>query len=147
MELVRHIPGNLLTAHPRPFFQLFDDFFAPMAWSNSSQSTEKLLPSVDIYEKEGRIHITAELPGVPKENIHVDVKGRTLTLSGESSSDKEATDENSYRRERRYGHLERTFNLAFDIDPEKIEARYENGVLRLVIPRPEEQTAKQITIQ
>ena len=147
MELVRHIPGNLLAHRNTPFFRLFDDFFTPMSWNGAAADAERLTPSVDIYEKENKIYITAELPGVPKEDIHVDVKGRMLTLLGESSDDKEVKDGNSYRRERRYGKFERTFNLAFDIAPEKIEAKYDNGILRLVIPRPEEQTAKQISIQ
>jgi HSP20 family protein len=147
MELVRHIPGNLLAHRSTPFFRLFDDFFAPTTWNYGAEGAERLIPSVDIYEKENKIHITAELPGVPKEAVHVDVKGRQLTISGESSDDKEVKEKESYRRERRYGRFERTFNLAFAIDSDKIEAKYENGILSLVIPRPEEQAAKQITIQ
>ncbi len=147
MELVRYMPRNFLTPGNAPFSDLFDDFFAPFAWSGGLESAEAHLPSVDIYEKENRIHINAELPGVSKEDIHLDVKGRTLIISGESKSDAEIKEENSYRRERRYGRFARTFNLAFEIDPEKVEAKYENGVLSLIISRPEELQAKQITIQ
>ena len=147
MELVRYIPRNFLTPGNTPFSHLFDDFFAPLSWNGGPERAEGHLPSVDIYEKENRIHINAELPGISKEDIHLDVKVKLLTISGESKSDDEIKEENSYRRERRYGRFARTFNLTFEIDPEKVEAKYENGVLSLVISRPEELQAKEIIIQ
>ncbi len=147
MELVRYMPRSPLAHFNGPFSRLFDDFFAPLAGTSDMESVGRLLPSVDIYEKENKIFIDAEIPGVAKENIHVDVKGKTLTLSGESKGENEIKEENNYRRERRYGRFERTFNLAFEIDPEKVEAKYDNGVLSLIIPRPEELQTKQITIQ
>jgi HSP20 family protein len=147
MELVRYLPQTLLATRNTPFARLFDDFFAPFAGTGDRPDAEAKLPSVDIYEKERTICIDAELPGVAKENIHIDVKGRLLTLSGESKGANEVKDENTYRRERKYGRFERTFNLAFDINPETIVAKYENGILSLVIPRPEEQKPKQVTIQ
>ena len=146
MELVQYLPRTLVN-RSTPFSRLFNDFFTPLNWSGELEAAEAYLPAVDIYEKENQIYINAELPGISKEDIHLDVKGRLLTLRGESNSDNEAKDQNSYRRERRYGKFERTFNLAFEIDPEKVEAKYENGVLSLLIPRPEEQKPKQVTIQ
>ena len=147
MELVRYMPRTAMTNFQTPFSRLFDNFFAPFASIDESESVGRMLPTVDIYEKDNKICIDAEIPGVAKEDIHVDVKGRTLTLSGESKTENKAEDENNYRRERRCGRFERTFTLAFDVDPEKVEAKYENGVLSLVIPRPEELQAKQVTIQ
>jgi HSP20 family protein len=144
MELVRYMPRNFLVRRNTPFAGLFDDFFVPLA--RTGESAEGILPSVDIYEKDSKVFIDAELPGVAKENIHIDVKGRLLTVSAENRGDNEVKDENTYRRERRYGKFERTFNLAFDIDPEKVDAKYENGVLTLVIPRPEEQKPRQVAI-
>jgi HSP20 family protein len=146
MELVQHMPRNFLVQRYTPFSRLFEDFFAPLAGTSELSTTETHLPSVDIYEKDNSIHIKAELPGISKEDIKLDVKGKLLTLHGETKSDKEIKDENSYKRERRYGKFERTFNLAFEIDPQKVEAKYENGVLSLIIPRPEEQKTKQISI-
>ena len=147
MELVRYIPRNPLANRNVGFSRLFDDFFAPFAGLSQDEQVSRMLPSVDIYEKEGKIFIDAEIPGMAKEDIHIDVKGKTLTLSGESKTTNDAQEENNYRRERRYGRFERTFNLNFEIEPEKVEARYENGILSLVVPRPEELQAKQITIQ
>jgi HSP20 family protein len=147
MELVRYMPRTALANFNTPFSRLFDDFFAPFVGTDETGAGERMLPTVDIYEKDNRICIDAEIPGVAKENINVDVKGRTLTLRGESKTENEERNENNYRRERRYGRFERTFNLGFEIDPEKVEAKYENGVLSLVIPRPEKLQAKQVTIQ
>ncbi len=147
MELVRYMPRTALANFNTPFSRLFDDFFAPFVGTDETSSASRMLPTVDIYEKDDRIRIDAEIPGVAKENINVDVQGRTLTLSGESKTENEVKEENKYKRERRYGRFERTFNFGFDIDPEKVEAKYENGVLSLVIPRPEKLQAKQVTIQ
>ncbi len=147
MELVRYRHRNPLATFNTPFSHLFDDFFAPLTGTHEMETIGRILPTVDIYEKDNRIRIDAEIPGVAKEDIHVDVKGKTLTLSGESKSESEENDKNSFRKERRAGRFERTFSLGFDIDPEKVEAKYENGVLSLTVPRPEEQQPKQITIQ
>ncbi len=91
--------------------------------------------------------IDAELPGIDKKDITVDVKGKRLTLGGERREDEEIKEENRYRRERRYGRFERTFSMPFEIASETVTAKYENGILRLEIPKPEEQQQKQITIQ
>ncbi len=147
MELVRYLPRTSLAHLNTPFSRLFDDFFSPSITDSSLENVGRVMPTVDIYEKENKICIDAEIPGVAKEDIHVDVIGRTLTLSGESKTVNEVKDENNYRQERKYGRFERTFNLSFDIDPEKVEAKHKNGVLSLVIPRPEELKAKQVTIQ
>ncbi len=101
---------------------------------------------VDVFEKDDNIVIKAELPGVDKKDIHIDMKGNMLTLSGERSVDNEASEENSYRRERSFGKFVRSFHLADGIDPEKINAEYKEGILRLEIPKPEAEKPKQITV-
>jgi HSP20 family protein len=131
------------------FFDGFlDDFFSPAVqlMPQTGSTTERAL-HVDIYEKDNVIIIEADLPGVTRENIKLDVKGRQLTLGGERKSDEEIQEEHRYRRERRFGKFERTFSMPFDIDVEKVVATHENGILRLEIPRPEEKQSKQITIQ
>lgn len=103
-------------------------------------------PRVDIYEDENAIVLTAELPGVDKDNIVVDVKGKVLTLKGERSSDNDVKEESYYRRERTFGSFERRFNLPDNVDPEKITADYKDGILKLGIPKPEENKPRQITV-
>lgn len=125
---------------------LFDDFFAPLNMVFDDVATSALQPAVDIYEKDGKLVFEAELPGIDKENIKVDVKGRLLTLAAEHKIDEESKENGRYRRERRFGKFERTFKLPFEANEEKIEAIYKDGVLVLKVDRPEEQKAKQITI-
>lgn len=127
-------------------FHLFDDFFAPFSGVVSDTPSTDIHPSVDIYEKDEKLCIEAELPGFDKEKIRVDVNGNLLTISGERSSDEEVKTENRYRKERRYGRFERTFKLPFEVTETQIDANYKNGVLTLQVEKPEEQKPKQITI-
>jgi HSP20 family protein len=133
----------------RPFnrnLNLFDDFFAPFSGVVNDTVARGYRPSVDIYEKEDRLCIEAELPGFDKENIKVDVNGRLLTIGGERVSNETVKDENKYRRERHFGSFERSFKLPFEVNEEKISATYKDGVLTLLVEKPEEQKPKQITI-
>jgi len=126
--------------------RFFDDFFAPAAAGTGTSETWSWQPVVDIDEKDEAIVIKADLPGVDKKDIHVDLKGRVLTLSGERAEEKEATGEGCYRKERAYGKFVRTFNLATDVMPDKINASYKDGVLHITIPKSEANKPKQITI-
>jgi HSP20 family protein len=130
---------------PHRHTSLLDDFFTPFS-SVYNEVGNGLHPAVDIYEKDEKIIVEAELPGIEKEKIKVDVKGRLLTLSGEHDREEETKENGGYRRERRYGKFERTFKLPFEVTEEHIDASYTNGVLVLKIEKPEEQKPKQITI-
>lgn len=148
MELARYMPRRTLTNRPDSFSRLFDEFFTPFINVDKQITTSEALNlHVDIYEKDNKIMIDAELPGIDKKDITVDVKGKLLTLGGERKVDEEIKEENRYRRERRYGKFERTFSLPFEIDPDSVMAKYENGILRLEVPKPQEQQQKQIEIQ
>jgi len=125
---------------------LLNDFFAPFGGFLNEVSAGINYPAVDIYEKDEKLVFEAELPGLDKENISVDVKGRTITLSGERQRNSEVKEESRYRKERSYGKFERTFNLPFEVSGEQIEATYRDGVLTLTVEKPEEQKAKQVTI-
>jgi HSP20 family protein len=103
-------------------------------------------PIVDIYDTEKGIVINAELPGVSRDDITVDVKENILTLKGERKINEEVTEENYYRKERCSGKFERAFTLPNTIDPAKITANFKDGVLKVEIPKPEERKPKQIKI-
>ena len=121
-----------------------DDFFYPLN-SGESPSLNGLMPSVDIYEKDEKIFFEAEVPGFKKDDLHVDVKGKIVTISGESKSEREETT-NSYRKERKYGRFERSFQLGFEADGDAVEAKHENGILTVSITKPQEQQTKKIEI-
>ena len=126
----------------------FDDFFTPLVQNRPLSHAENGANlKVDIYEQDDVITIDAELPGVEKEDISVDVKGKLVTLGGERKSDEEIKDEHSYRRERRYGKFERTFSLPFEVTGDEVKATFKKGVLKLQIEKPIEQVTKKIDIQ
>jgi HSP20 family protein len=102
-------------------------------------STEKgisaFVPSVNTRESEFAYHIDVDLPGVKKEDIKVDVKDGVLTISGERKFKNEVKEEDFYKIETAFGKFSRSFNLPDDADVEHIEAKNENGVLEIVIPK------------
>jgi len=130
---------------------MFDDFWSdmlvPFTLKNESSGFKTSSHmKVDIFEKDDAVFIEAELPGVSKEDIKIDVKGKLISLGAERKSARENDGSSSYRRERVYGKFERTFSLPFDIDSAEVKAVYKDGILELVIPKPKEQEKKIITI-
>ena len=144
MHLTTCTPRYGLKPHRRSDF--FDEFFAPFHSAFESTSEATLHPAVDIYEKDEKLVFEAELPGIEKDNIKVDVNGRLLTIAGERTTAEESREDGRYRRERRFGKFERTFKLPFDATEDLIAATYKDGILVLTINKPEEQKPKQITI-
>jgi len=126
--------------------RVFDDFFYPVHKDDGEMTLMNWKPSVDIYDNDDNIVIKAELPGVDKEDISVDVDGRFLTLKGERSSENEVKEENFHRRERAYGKFQRVFTLPAEINADDIKADYTDGVLTIDIPKPEEKKPKQIAV-
>jgi HSP20 family protein len=145
MQLVKWNPMRDMLSFNNRADRIFNDFFYPSRGMQMSKDSN-WNPRVDIYEDEDAIVLKAELPGVEKDNIVVDVKGMVLTLKGERSSDNEVKEESYYRRERTFGSFERRFNLPDNVDPEKITADYKDGILKLGIPKPEENKPRQITV-
>ena len=105
-----------------------------------------LRPKAESYtEKDGSIRLELEMPGINKDEINLEVEGNTLTVSGER---KPVSEEANYVvRERRIGEFSRTYNLGQQVDPEKIEANLENGVLTLHLPVKEKAKPRQIPVK
>ena len=127
--------------------RLFDDFWSPSA---ESEAGTFFAPRVDIREADGHYEITAELPGVDKDDIHVHVKDGILTLEAEATQeDKEEKEGKVIRQERRYGKFMRSFNLGSDVHEEDIKASFKDGVLKLEAPKlvPRAPERRRIEIQ
>ncbi len=147
MNLVKWNPmREMETLHNR-INRLFDGSFFPTFSLDEDMSLGNWRPVVDVYENEDTIVVKAELPGVDKKDIKVDLKDGVLTLSGERSHEKEVKEENYYRKERAFGRFHRSFTVGAEIDPDKIKAEFKDGVLKVEIPRPEEKKPKKITVQ
>ena len=104
-------------------------------------------PLVDIFEKGDDMVISAELPGVAKDGIDVQVEGNTLTLRGERKRETEHADGETYRMERVYGDFVRSFRLPKTVDATRIAASFNNGVLTITLPKAEESKPKKIDIK
>jgi HSP20 family protein len=142
MELVRWNPARELFGTGSRHNSLFDDFFSP-ALRGASRSWE---PRVDIFEEKENIVVKAELPGMTKTDITIDVKDGVLTLKGERSDEKEIKEGSYFRRETCSGSFQRAFSLPENVNPEVIHAEYKDGVLKVRIPKPEEKKPRQITV-
>ena len=104
-------------------------------------------PAVDIFERGEDTIVRAELPGVRKEDVDLKVENNVLTLRGEKRRDEAAEQEHYHRSERHYGSFTRSFKLPSTVDTSRIQARYENGVLEIVVPKAEEAKPKQIEVK
>ena len=129
-----------------PFNELVDDLFKgffvrPVAYEGRGMR-------VDVAERNGSYTVTAELPGVKKEDIQVTIDGAQLTLAAEMKREKEvAQDERVLHTERVFGKATRTFTLPQEIDEANAEAKFHDGVLELTLPKKSAAARKQISIQ
>ena len=134
-----------------PFNELVDDLFKGfLVRPLSYEGREAVAPRmrVDVAEKNGAYLVTAEVPGVKKEDIHVSVDGAQVTLEAEVKQEREAgKDERQLHVERVYGKATRSFTLPQELDESKVEAKYRDGVLELTLPKKAAAARKQITIQ
>jgi len=104
------------------------------------------VPAIDVFEKEDGLIIRAELPGVDRDQIHVDVDNGELVLSGERQKDEGIKEGSAYRLERAYGSFSRRFRLGDSLDTTKVTANYENGLLEISVPRSEKSRPRKIKI-
>ena len=133
-----------------PFNELVDDLFKgffvrPLAFEPRAELARIKL---EVAEKNGTYLVTAELPGVKKEDINVTVDGAQVTLAAEVKREKEATENDRLlHTERSFGKVTRTFTLPQELDEAKVEAKFRDGVLELALPKKAAAPRKQVTIQ
>ena len=125
------------------FPTFFDDFFNRdlFNWGNLNFSeTNTTIPAMNIKEKGDTYEVEVAAPGMSKKDFRVELNGNTLSIGSEKSADNESKDEQNYsRREFSYQSFHRTFELQKDVvDVDKIQAKYENGLLHLLIPKKED---------
>src|SRR5258706_5123041 len=133
-----------------PFNELVDDLFKGYFVRPLYTATQEALPRmrVEVAEKNGAYTVTAELPGVKKEDIKVDIDGAQVTLAAEVKREKETTEaDRLLHSERLYGRVSRSFALPQELDEAKAEARFRDGVLELTLPKKAAAQRKPVTIQ
>jgi len=145
MAVVRWDPFRDLGMIQDRMNRLFED--AGRGWRTDEPSaTTTWSPAVDIFETEGEIVVKAELPGMDRKDITLNLEKNVLTLKGERRFEKETKDDNYHRIERSYGTFSRAFSIPATVDEKKIRADYKDGVLKIVLPKKEQSKPKQIRI-
>jgi len=141
MALVRLAPWQELENMNRQLSHLLDD--TP---TSGLGEAEQWAPRVDIRETGDALLVQAELPGIAKKDIQLEVKESVLTISGERRYEKDVKEENVHRVERIYGNFSRSFSLPNNIDTNKVEASMKDGVLEIRLPKRDSAKPKAITI-
>lgn len=115
---------------------IFDDFFKPWnEWFSDRKGMVATVPAVNVTETDGKYQVMLAAPGLKKDDFHIDVDGNLVTISAETKTEKEEKKEQFTRKEYSYNSFSRTFTLPENIDRDKIEALYENGELKLMLPK------------
>ncbi len=132
---------------------VFDELFKPWnEWFDNGGTLARSLnvPAVNITEQKDEYNVSLAVPGMKKDDFKIDVDGNMLTISCEKEENKEEKDKKFTRKEYNYSSFSRSFTLPEEINKEKIEAKYDNGVLNISLPRKEEAkklSAKQIAVK
>ena len=141
MKLVRWTPVRVPTR--RNFWQdPFVDLFEHLATDNRDTGRK-----VDLAQRDDNYVISAELPGVQAEDLNVSVENDTLTISAEKRDEYEGKEGGVYSRERSFGRVSRSFQLGNQVDAEKIDAEYKNGVLTLTLPKVEQAKPREVKVK
>ncbi|MBI1939102.1 MAG: Hsp20/alpha crystallin family protein [Ignavibacteriales bacterium] len=132
MTLIKFEPlRELETIHDR--FQRFFDEFSNLGFPFN----DNFYPRIDIAEDENKINVTAEIPGVKKDQIKITLQDNILTIEGEKKKEEEQKSRNFYRVERSYGSFKRSFTLPVEVDSDKVEAKFEDGTLNISLKKME----------
>jgi HSP20 family protein len=138
--------GNLLSFQDE-MNRMFNQFFRGGAGEEGSWGSYTWTPPVDIYETDDALVFQADLPGVTKDEVSIEVQNNTLILRGERKHDPAVKEEHYHRVERAYGPFQRSFVLPTLVDQEKVQASYHDGMLELRLPKLESAKPRRIAIQ
>ena len=122
---------------------LFDTPFSPFFRTSASFSTWS--PAVDVYEDKDQFTVVAEVPGMKKEDLNITLQNGVLTISGERQREEEKPDQ-GFRSERFVGRFQRSITLPASVDPSGVKATYQDGLLKVMLPKSEEAKPKQIEV-
>jgi len=146
MSMIRWEPFREMTSLRDAMDRLFQESFVRPArgWVTSEIG---LRVPVDMYDADGELVIKADLPGLKAEDVDVSISDDTLTIKGEYRAEEEREEENMHIKERRYGKFQRAIRLPSGVDTEAAKANFEDGVLKLTLPKTAEAKTKQIPVE
>lgn len=127
--------------------KLFDDFWSvPISNKNLHDMEAQWSPDCDVEEADGHYLISLEMAGVPKDQVKVEFQDNRIMISGERRHETNRKENGQWYSERRFGRFQRSFTLPPGIDTDKVEANYQDGVLRIYVPKAESAKPRQIKI-
>ncbi|AAM73188.1 MAG TPA: Hsp20/alpha crystallin family protein [Chlorobaculum sp.] len=139
-----------LTLYGKDPLKMFEDVFNERLTPFISSMGSMMAPAfkVDISEDEKAIYLSADIPGVKKEDVKVSIEDDVISISAERTQEEEEKKKNYHRVERSWGSLSRSFTIGDNVDSDNITANYDNGVLKVVIPKkePEQKKSKEIAV-
>jgi HSP20 family protein len=146
MALARWDPMRDIPSMREQLNRLFNEAFGRGAGEEGTWTTGAWTPPVEIYDTGDALMVRVELPGIAKDDVHVELHENTLTLRGERKPNPQVKEGQYYRQERLYGPFQRTFTLPTLVDTGKVQAMYRDGLLELKLPKHEAAKPKRITI-
>jgi HSP20 family protein len=146
MTIVRWEPFRELSTLQNEMNRLFNTGFEAPSPANSGSTLRRWMPAMDLVETADHFVLRADLPGMSQDDVKIEFEDGTLTVSGERKAEHESKNEGYYRVERAFGAFSRSLTLPQGIDPEAVTANFENGVLEIRVPKPEERKPRRIEI-
>ncbi len=147
MAIVRWDPFRDIISLRERMDKMFEDSLSRFRMPEEATMQTFWSPAVDIYETDENIVLKAELPGVDKSEVSVEVKDNTLILKGERKREKELKEENYHRIERSFGTFVRSFSLPVTVKQDQVKAKFKDGVLEVTLPKSEEAKPKQVKVE
>lgn len=138
MALVRWDPARELDAFQNDMNRLFDTFFQGRGGGVGANGARRWIPAMDLVETDEQFVLRADLPGLERDDVEIEVKDGVLTISGQREAEHESRGEGYHRVERASGRFSRSLDLPAGIDAGAIAAEFDRGVLEVRIPKPEE---------
>ena len=134
-----------LLMRPEPFTQEFDRLFGSL-FESRGREVQRWVPAMDLVEADDHFVLKADLPGLAEDDVAIEVQDNVLTISGSREAEHERKEQGWYRLERSYGSFNRSLTLPEGVDADKVEAKFDRGVLEVTIPKPEERKPRRISI-
>ena len=145
MAIIKWDPFRDMVTLREKMNRMFEDVFSGRS-ENKELTAGTWAPAVDIFETENELVMTAEIPGIEEKDVEIKIEDNTLSIRGERKFEKETKEENYHRLERSYGSFYRAFTLPSSVDPERIQAEQENGVLKISMPKRQELKPRKVRI-
>ena len=147
-------PFSELARMERDMERMFEDFWTRpwfgLGWPRRLRALEEVTPrapAIEIYEEKDDVVVKAELPGMKREDLELNISDNLLTIKGEKKKEEEVKEKGYYYSERSYGSFTRTVEIPKDVQTDKVRASFNDGVLEIRLPKTEEAKRKEVTIK